>query len=56
MEIKTCTKEAFSVIGNEGSTMDGDAFVKKLWDDANTHLNEAEGLAKIDENGHILLC
>ncbi len=56
MEIKTCTKESFSVIGKEGSTMDGDAFVERLWDDANTHFNEVGGLAKTDENGHILLC
>lgn len=54
MEIKTYTKESFSVIGKEGSTMDGDAFVERLWDDANTHFNEVEGLAKTDENGHIL--
>ncbi|ADZ84963.1 GyrI-like domain-containing protein [Cellulosilyticum lentocellum] len=54
MEIKTCTKESFSVIGKEGSTMDGDAFVERLWDDANTHFNEVGGLAKTDENGHIL--
>lgn len=54
MEIKTCIKESFSVIGKEGSTMDGDAFVEKLWDEANTYFNEVEGLAKTDENGHIL--
>lgn len=53
MEIKTCIKESFSVIGKEGSTMDGAAFIEKLWEEANTHFNEVERLAKIDKNGHI---
>jgi len=54
MEIKICTKESFSVIGKEGATADGAGFIEKLWEDANTHFNEVESLAKTDENGHIL--
>lgn len=46
MEIKTCVKESFSVIGKEGSTKDGAGFVQKLWEDANSHFNEIAHLAK----------
>ncbi len=37
MEIEKCIKEAFVVIGKEGSTLEGQNFIQKLWADANTH-------------------
>ena len=51
MEIKRCSKESFSVIGKEGSTKDGDDFIRKLWEEANSHFDEIASLAKKDENG-----
>ncbi|MCL2772173.1 MAG: GyrI-like domain-containing protein [Oscillospiraceae bacterium] len=52
MDIKSCIKESFSVIGKEGSTNDGDGFIQKLWEDANIHYNEIEALAKSDDKGN----
>ena len=40
MEIKKCIKESFSVIGKEGSSKNGNGFIQKLWEDANSHFNE----------------
>lgn len=37
MKIEKCMKEAFVVIGKEGSTLDENDFVQKLWEDANSH-------------------
>lgn len=53
MEINKCIKESFVVIGKEGSTSDGADFIRKLWDDANSHFHEVEHLAKRDENGNL---
>lgn len=53
MEINKCMKESFVVIGKEGSTNDGDGFIQKLWEDANSHFGEVEYLAKKDNNGNI---
>lgn len=53
MEINLCVKESFSVIGKEGSTMDGSGFIQRLWEDANSHFQEIEYLAKRDGNGAI---
>ena len=53
MEINKCIKESFTVIGKEGSTADGDGFIQKLWDDANSHFSQIEHLVKKDENGSI---
>lgn len=53
MEINKCMKESFVVIGKEGSTNDGDGFIQKLWEDANSHFGEVEHLAKKDNNGNI---
>lgn len=53
MEIKQCIKESFSVIGKEGSTKDGEGFIQKLWEEANSHFNEVAHLAKKDEDGNI---
>ncbi|MBD5103890.1 MAG: GyrI-like domain-containing protein [Ruminococcaceae bacterium] len=54
MKFEKCQKEAFTVIGKEGSTSDGDGFIQKLWEDANSHFNEIQHLAKKDENGNIV--
>ena len=51
MKIGTYIKEPFSVIGKEGSTDDGQSFIKTLWADANGHFIEVEQSAKRDENG-----
>ena len=53
MKIERCEKESFVVIGKEGSTLDGAGFIQKLWDDANSHFEEVQHLAKKDENGKI---
>ena len=54
MKIETYTKEAFAVIGKEGSTADGEGFIQRLWREANTHFAEVAGLAKKDENGQLV--
>lgn len=53
MEINKCIKESFVVIGKEGSTNEGDGFIQKLWEDANSHFREVEDLAKKDDKGNI---
>ena len=47
-------KKSFVVIGKEGSTLDGEGFIQKLWDDANSHFGEVAHLAKKDANGGIV--
>ncbi len=54
MKIEKCTKNAFVVIGKEGSTLDGQGFIQKLWSEANSHFSEVEPLAKKDENGNLV--
>lgn len=54
MNIEKCIKPSFSVIGKEGSTVDGQGFIQKLWEDANSHFNEVQALAKKDENGNLV--
>lgn len=54
MKINKCVKESFAVIGKEGSTLDGEGFIQRLWDDANSHFEEVQALAKKDENGDIV--
>ena len=54
MKIEKRIKETFVVIGKEGSTMDGQGFIQKLWEDANSHFNEVRSLAKKDENGDLV--
>lgn len=54
MNIEKCIIDSFTVIGKEGSTKDGDGFIKKLWEDANSHFNEVSHLAKKDDNGNPL--
>ena len=53
MKIVECVKKSFCVIGKEGSTNDGDGFIQKLWNDANSHFNEVQHLAKTDAQGNI---
>ena len=47
-------KEKFVVIGKEGSTLDGEGFIQKLWNDANSNFSEVAHLAKRDANGSIV--
>lgn len=47
-------KKAFVVIGKMGSTLDGEGFIQKLWDDANGHFAQVAHLAKRDENGNLV--
>lgn len=54
MIINKCCKEHFVVIGKEGSTNDGDGFIQRLWEDANSHFYEVEQLVKKDENGNLV--
>ena len=54
MKFETCKKEAFVVIGKEGSTLEGQGVIQKLWEDANSHFHEVQALAKKDENGRLL--
>ena len=54
MKIEKCIKNTIVVIGKEGSTLDGQGFIQKLWSDANSHFNEVQSLAKIDEKGNLV--
>ena len=54
MIIERCIKESFVVIGKEGSTLDGDGFIPRLWAEANSHFEEVGHLAKKDTNGNLL--
>ena len=47
-------KEKFVVIGKKGSTLDGEGFIQKLWDDANGHFHEVAHLAKRDDAGQLV--
>ena len=53
MKIEKCVKASFSVIGKEGSTLDGPGFIQRLWEDANGHFGEVQSLAKTDDNGNL---
>lgn len=54
MKIEKRIKPLFSVIGKEGSALDGQGFIQKLWEDANTHFGEVQPLAKKDESGNLV--
>ena len=54
MNMEKCMKEAFAVVGKEGSTEDGPGFVQSLWAEANAHFAEVAQLAKKDENGNLV--
>ena len=54
MKIEKRIKPSFSVIGKEGSTVNGQGFIEKLWEDANSHFDEIRLISKKDENGHLV--
>ena len=54
LKIGTMVKESFSVIGKEGSTLDGDGFIQRLWEDANAHFCDVAHLAKKDPQGNLM--
>ena len=54
MKIEKRMKPSFSVIGKEGSTSEGQGFIQKLWEDANSHFHEVQSLAARDENGNLI--
>lgn len=43
--------DSFCVIGKEGSTLDGEGFIARLWEEANSRFAEVEHLALRDERG-----
>ena len=47
-------KEAFAVIGKEGSTAEGEGFIQKLWQEANGHFEEIAHLAKRGPGGELV--
>ncbi len=51
MNLQTCIKTAFTVIGKEGSTKDGANFIETLWKEANLHYAEIAHLVKYTEDG-----
>lgn len=51
MGVSRVVKQRFTVIGIEGSTNDGDGFIEKLWDEANSRFAEIMDFCKRDENG-----
>ena len=54
MKIERAAKESFVVIGKEGSTADGEGFIRKLWEDANSHFDQVAHLAKTDDKGNLV--
>ena len=54
MKIEKCMKGPFAVIGREGITSEGDGFIQRLWEYANTHFNEVNHLAKRNGQGELL--
>ena len=53
VKVNKCIKESFVVIGKEGSTLDGEGFIQKLWDNANSNFAEIQHMAKKDKSGNI---
>ena len=54
MKTDKIVKDSFSVIGKEGSTQDGQGFIQRLWQEANSHFDEVQTLAKKDEDGNLV--
>ena len=54
MKIEKRMKASFSILGKEGSTMDEQGFIQKLWEEANSHFSEVQLLAKKDETGNLV--
>ena len=53
MKYQQIEKSSFSVIGKEGTTLDGEGFLRRLWDAANAGFLEVAPLAKRKENGDL---
>lgn len=53
MKPDRCVKQSFAVIGKQGSTSDGEGFIRRLWEDANGHFSEVASLAKKDTQGNL---
>lgn len=51
MKIERITKPAFTVIGLEGSTRDGEGFIQRLWAQANSRFGEVAALARKNAQG-----
>lgn len=51
MEYKFISKPAFSVIGKQGSTRDGEGFIQRLWQSANENFPQVAPLAKKTPDG-----
>lgn len=54
MEVEKIRKDAFCVIGKAGSTRDGDGFVGRLWQEANSRFGEVADLAKRTDEGNLV--
>lgn len=54
MNVEKRRKESFAVIGKEGSTMEGEGFIQRLWNDANGHFGQVAHLAKRDGQGNLV--
>lgn len=50
-KIKEISKGSFTVIGKEGSTRDGEGFIQRLWQEADSHFDEIADLVIKDEAG-----
>ena len=53
MNIETYIKDAFCVIGKEGSAEEGPGFVQRLWDEANSNFPEVAPLARKEADGSL---
>ncbi len=51
MQYEIRKKERFAVIGKQGSTEEGEGFIQRLWEEANSHFEEVAPLAKKVEHG-----
>lgn len=51
MEVQFISKPAFTVIGKEGSTREGEGFIGRLWQRANEDFPQVEALAKRNPDG-----
>ena len=54
MILERLVKNSFVVIGKEGSTLDGDGFIQRLWQDADGHFDQIAHLAKKDQQGNLV--
>ena len=51
MKIERMEKPSFSVMGMEGSTMEGEGFIQRLWERANARYGEIAAFAKPGPGG-----